>query len=62
MNPMKDPTRSSNPCRNPGCTRPAEPGDALCLACGLDRFLYERDTRPRTLLASEGRAEGEPRR
>ncbi len=59
---MNGPTRSSNPCRNPGCPRPTEPGDAYCLACGLERFLYERDARPRTVLASARRPEGEPRR
>lgn len=59
---MNDPTRSDDPCRNPSCTRQAEPGDAFCCACGLERFLYERDARPRTVLASARRAEGEPRR
>ncbi len=62
MNPMHDPTRSGNPCRNPGCPRPAEPGDALCLACGLERFLYERDTRPRAAYAPGRQTGGEPRR
>jgi hypothetical protein len=59
---MNGPTRSSKPCRNPGCARPTEPGDFFCLACGLERFLYERDTRPRTVLASARRTEEEPRR
>jgi hypothetical protein len=59
---MNGPTRVSHPCRNPGCARPTEPGDAHCLACGLERFLYERDTRPSAVLASARRAEGEPRR
>ena len=59
---MNGPTRSNDACRNPGCSRPAESDDAFCFACGLERSLYERDTRPRTARASARNAEEEPRR
>ncbi|HTY41627.1 MAG TPA: hypothetical protein VMH79_07125 [Thermoanaerobaculia bacterium] len=32
-------------CQNEGCPRPAEPGEAYCAACCLDRNLFRRDER-----------------
>lgn len=32
-------------CANEACPRPAESGEAYCDACGLERWLYRRDSR-----------------
>jgi len=50
-------------CRNESCGRTAEAGEAYCFACGLERSLFERDTRSGPVFAP-GRieAETEPRR
>ena len=37
---------NSRPCRNEGCGRPAENGEAYCFPCELERSLFERDSRP----------------
>lgn len=29
-------------CANDACPRPAEPGDAYCASCGLERSLFTR--------------------
>jgi hypothetical protein len=42
------PTReetSMAPCRNEGCGRPAEAGEAYCVECGLERSLFRRERR-----------------
>lgn len=34
-------------CLNEGCVRRAEPGEAFCAACELERSLFDRDRRRR---------------
>ena len=34
--------RRPSRCANETCPRPAEPGDAYCSACGLERSLFTR--------------------
>jgi hypothetical protein len=48
--------RHPSPCANEACPRPAEPGEAYCGACGLERSLYRRDSRH-----ARGQTRTEPR-
>jgi hypothetical protein len=59
---MNAPIRSNARCRNEGCSKPADAGEFYCFACGLERSLYERDSRPSPVNASARRAEEERRR
>lgn len=59
---MNTPVRSNDRCRNEGCSRPADAGEVFCFACGLERSLYERDSRLSPVNASARRAEEEHRR
>jgi hypothetical protein len=43
MNENRDrDTRRAKRCANDACPRPAEPGDAYCASCGLERSLFTR--------------------
>jgi hypothetical protein len=59
---MNHAIRSNDRCRNEGCSKPADPGEIFCFACGLERSLYERDSRPGLVNASARGAQEEPRR
>jgi hypothetical protein len=59
---MNAPSKPGDPCRNPGCVRLADPGDTYCFACGLERSLYDRDSRRAPVKVSAPREDAEPRR
>jgi hypothetical protein len=52
---MNAPEGATRECLNEGCFRPAEPGEAYCDACGLERCLFDRDARASRIEADERR-------
>lgn len=42
---MSENEKTRTQCENEACGRPAEPGEAYCAACALDRALYFRERR-----------------
>ena len=53
---VPDAARPERRCGNEGCARPAEPGEAYCDACSLDRLLFDREERHRQVEASPRRS------
>jgi ribosomal protein L37E len=53
--PVRDET-TTVPCRNEGCGKRAESGEAYCAECGLERSLFRRERRFETAQRPESPA------